>query len=54
MEEDLLPNLRFGLQPNFFAASSGESTPTRLKANKVERLAGSELTTNLSTYFHSD
>jgi hypothetical protein len=31
MEEDLLPNLRFGLQSNFFAASSGESTPTRLK-----------------------
>ncbi|MGR3277525.1 hypothetical protein ACSYAD_20715 [Acaryochloris marina NIES-2412] len=30
MEYDLLPNRRFGFQSHFFAASSGESTPTRL------------------------
>jgi hypothetical protein len=34
MEEDLLPNRRFGLQFDFFAASSGECTPTRFNAGK--------------------
>jgi hypothetical protein len=37
MEEDLLPNRRFGLQLHYFAASSGESTLNRL--NRRSRMA---------------
>ena len=35
MENVLLPNRRFGLQPNSFAASSGECTPTRFKESSL-------------------
>jgi Domain of unknown function (DUF4926) len=44
MQIVLLPNRRFGLQSDSFAASSGECTPTRFKANDIIAL-----TSNIQT-----